>query len=269
MGFEMSLKLSPIAHDTLCHGWRWVVEDHPTLVDRVARVALGQYRHVKRIITGLDVTHPNVSMDIAKNAIQKLQVAVNGDPWQRDGWIFQTISWMAAAQKDDAALLAPPHIFHAHKGFDGIEIEISPDGKSIDAVVIFEDKATTDPRAMIREEVWPTILNLENGERAAELLHETTALLEAHESDLDKIDIQTAIDQIIWKEVRRYRVSITTSTTHESDASRKALFAGYDENAAGDVIRRRAETMHFDDLRAWMNSFANEVIARIKELENV
>jgi hypothetical protein len=34
--------------------------------------------------------------------------------------------------------------------------------------------------------------------------------------------------------------------------------------APGEVARRRADTMHFDDLRAWMEEFCKATIAQIE-----
>jgi hypothetical protein len=43
---RMTLTLSQIDHGDLCHGWSWVVQDEEKLAQQVARVALGQFRHV-------------------------------------------------------------------------------------------------------------------------------------------------------------------------------------------------------------------------------
>ncbi|MDX1195812.1 hypothetical protein GOL94_00170 [Sinorhizobium medicae] len=266
----MSLILTPITHGDLCHGSQWEVDDLDILVERVARVAMGQYRHVSQILDGLNVGAPKGSKVHAENAVKKMQVARNGDPWQRDGWLFQIISWIAASQKKAAkAILKPPHIFHAHKGFDGLQLEVSDDGQSVIAIVIFEDKATENPRSTIREDVWPGIVGMEAGERVVELTHEAASLLEAQQHVYPDMDIDGAVDRILWEDARRYRVSITTGSTHKEEKARAGLFADYDTSAVGDLPRRQAETMHFDDLRAWMADFADRVIIRLRELGNV
>ncbi len=266
----MTISLTPIVHSKLCHGTRWTVDNRDVLAERVARVALGQYRHIAQILEGLDPTPPAGAKAFASDAKRKMQVASNGDPWHRDGWLFQIISWIAAnQQKTKGSVLKPPHIFQAHKGFDGMQLDIASDDFSIQAVVIFEDKATTDARGTIRDEVWPAIAGLEAGERVTELLHEATGLLEAHQTSFPGINVDEAIDRIIWQEARRYRVSITTSDTHRDDADRARLFNGYDAKAAGSVERRRADTMHFDNLRVWMASFADLVTKKIEEVSGV
>jgi len=230
---------------------------------------LGQYRHVAQILEGLAGAAPAGSAQHAVDALKKLKLAKNGDPWQRDGWLFQIISWIAANQEKQGATLAPPHIFHAHKGFDGMQLEISDDGKSVSAIVIFEDKATEDARRTIKQNVWPDIVDLEAGERIAELTHEASAILERQQHLYPDLDIDNAIDRILWQEARRYRVSISIDDKHKPSDQRKKLFKHYDVSAGGDVARRRAETMHFDDLRQWMTDFSDLVAAKIKAIANV
>ena len=266
----MAVTLTPIEHDHLCYGSRWVVNDIDLLAERVARVAMGQYRHVAAILENLNVPAPKGSKAHAADALSKLQLSKNGDPWQRDGWLFQIISWITASHcLQTGSVLKPPHIFKAHKGFDGIQLEVSNDGTKVTAVIVFEDKATDDPRGTVRDDVWPGIAKLEAGERVTELTHEATGLLEAQQHRFPGMNVDEAIDNIFWQEARRYRVSITTSGTHHDDVSRARLFADYDTTAAGEKIRRQAETMHFDDLRPWMTEFSERVAAKLKELGDV
>ena len=75
------------------------------------------------------------------------------------------------------------------------------------------------------------------------------------------IDADKAIENVIWKQVRRYRVSITVGNTHSTAAGRKRLFRGYDEIATGDVARRRGEIILLDQLRPWKASLAAQAIS--------
>ena len=54
------------------------------------------------------------------------------------------------------------------------------------------------------------------------------------------------------------------STQDTLYAARKKLFKGFDTVAPGKASRRRADTMHFDDLRTWMDDFCVATIAQIK-----
>jgi len=84
---EMPLTLAPVSHGTLCHGSRWIIADEEDLTSTVARLALGQARHVAAILAGIDKMPP---------AIKLLTVPTGKPPYHRDGWVFQAISWIAA-----------------------------------------------------------------------------------------------------------------------------------------------------------------------------
>lgn len=256
----MTLTLSAIDHDDLCHGWSWTIDDEDVLAERVARVALGQYRHVARILAGANVAGPVTTADHIAGATKFLTVDAGKDPWHRDGWLFQTISWIAAHQNGQRTITRAPHALKAHKGFDGMQVEIGADGVSVVAVVVFEDKATSDAKATIQSKVWPGIVSLEAGERLAELTHETSALLETHQHLNPELDIDAAVAKILWQEARRYRVSITIDDNDVVPGARAALFTNFDVKAPGDVKRRRAETIHIPQLRVWMEAFAQRAI---------
>ena len=260
-----ALKLAAIAHEDLCHGWQWTVVDEDALAAQVARVALGQYRHVARILAGRPGLPLKTRSDQILSAIKMLTLKENEDPWHRDGWLFQTISWIAAHQVSHGSVTRPPHIIKAHKGFDGIQLEFSPDGKKVLAVVIFEDKATSKARKTITRDVWPGIKSLERGERIGELTHETTALLESQRNIDQSINIDDAINTLIWKDVRKYRVSITVDDTYSNKAAREKLFKGFDLQAPGKIGRRQANTMLLPSLRPWMDAFAMKVICHLEE----
>src|SRR5258708_1380304 len=97
---RLPLTLTPIDHDDLCHGWRWEIADEADLARKVAMVALGQYRHGAQILAGIDKKPLPTRNEAAAAAIKRLTVPDDGDPWHRDGWVFQTISWIAAHRSE-------------------------------------------------------------------------------------------------------------------------------------------------------------------------
>src|SRR4051812_12656504 len=101
----------------ICAGCLLAGQDKKKNGHEVARVALGQFRHVSKILAGVDPDDPPTTRDHAADAIELLTVPDGEDPWHRDGWIFQTISWIAAHQQSHGAVTRPPHIIKAHKGF--------------------------------------------------------------------------------------------------------------------------------------------------------
>lgn len=261
----MPVTLTPVSHGSLCHGSRWTIGDEDELARKVARLALGQARHVAAILSGVDKTAPATRGDAAKGAIKLLTVPDGQPPYHRDGWVFQAISWIAAHRADIGAVVRAPHMIHAHKGFDGFQLKLDDAGEEITAVVIFEDKATENPRSMITGDVWKGIRDLESGGRMNELIPETGGLLEAHQQRYPNLDIDAAIERIAWEEARYFRVAVTADTSHDDDQTRAELFKGFDEVAPGQPSRRQAETMAIPKLRDWMKAFSAKAVQQIED----
>jgi hypothetical protein len=120
----MTIVLTSFAEGSLCQGCAWTVADQPELAERIAFVALGQSRHVAKILTGINAIPPRTNAAIRAAAIKLLTVPPATDPWHRDGWIFQTMSWLAALQANPSAIIRAPHMIVAHKGFDGLQLEL-------------------------------------------------------------------------------------------------------------------------------------------------
>ncbi|MBV7553083.1 hypothetical protein KW841_12085 [Pseudomonas sp. PDM28] len=254
----MPISLEYYDHPTLCHGQVWTITDENLLAEQIARVALGQSRHVQKIIAGTNVGTPASRASAAQGAIGLLTVPSGEDPWHRDGWIFQVISWIAAQKADPGALIRPPQMIHALKGFDGLRLELN-DGEVV-AATIFEDKATDDARKTVRDLVWPEFKLLDQGDRENVLVAEVVALLETNR----EVDPDLAIENIIWKNVRHYRVSITVGKYHSTSTGRVKVFKGYDKVIEGKVSKRGGEIFYVEHLRPWMSSLAEKSIAHIK-----
>lgn len=260
----MPLTLTPVTHGKLCHGSRWFIADENDLARMVGRLALGQSRHVAAILAHIDKKAPGTRADTAEGAIKLLTVPSGADPYHRDGWVFQAISWIAAHRNEAGAVVRAPHNIVAHKGFDGMQLKLDAENERVTAVVIFEDKATTLQRKTVREDVWPGIRALENGERMPELIQETGGILEAYQNRFPELDIDSAVETIIWEQARHYRVAITADAEHDKDPRREALFKGFDKVAPGDLARRQAETIFIPDLRKWMSQFAAKAIKHVE-----
>jgi hypothetical protein len=179
--------------------------------------------------------------------------------------MFQVMSWIAANRASPGGLISPPQMILAHKGFDGLLIELDTAAGLVAAAVIFEDKATENPRDRIREEVWPDFARLEAGERENVLTAEVTSLLRGREG----LDVDKAIESIIWKRARHFRISITVGKAHGDEAGRKRLFKDYDLVATGAAKRRRGETFVIAELRAWMAQLADRAIGALEAFKVV
>lgn len=245
---------------SLCHGSTWTVVDEDLLADQIARIALGQSRHVQRILAGANLAAPSTTDSAASAAIDLLTVANGVDPWHRDGWIFQAMSWIAAIKAAPGGIIRSPQMILAHKGFDGLQLEVDISTGVVTAAIIFEDKATDNPRATIRDDVWPEFSKLEAGDRENVLVADVIALLQTQSN----IDPDLAIENIIWNKARSYRISITVGDTHADTGGRRRLFKGYNENVADPIQRRRGETFHINNLRQWMAALALKAIASVQ-----
>lgn len=220
----------------------------------VARILLGHFLHVEKILKKLKPSYKAITGQAAKEAKARLIVKKGTDPWHRDGLVFQAISWVAAHQASRAksSVFSLPHMIPAHKGFDGLEVELTTKKKLL-CLVVFEDKATERPRDTIRNDVWPDIEALHLGQRQTELMQELTALLQrANVSDPDAV-----IEAVVWKQVRKFRVSITGTEGQDQQAGFEKLFKGFDAVTPGlDQPGRRAEVFCHSDIRKWMRAFA-------------
>lgn len=254
----MTISLTPFTLAPLCQGHTWSVDDVDALAEMIAGIALGQSRHVQKILVSAKMAGSSPSDAEAKGAINLLTASAEA-PWHRDGWMFQAMSWMAALRQRPHSPIRPPHMIHAHKGFDGLQLVIDQAADSIEAAIIFEDKATDNPRGMIQSDVWPDFASLEAGEKDHVLTAEVVTLLQT----VPGVDIDRAIENVIWKQARHYRVSITTGEKQSTLVGRKRLFKGFDTTASGDIQRRQADIFHVDNLRAWMDILATKAVVAI------
>lgn len=258
----MPISLSPFAYPGLCSGNYWAIDDEATLARHIARIALGQARHVESIVAAAGgVPATKTSSGAKRSAIALLTVPSGNDSWHRDGWMFQAMSWIAARRAEPDAYIRAPHMILAHKGFDGLSVRLDKTKKKVLAAVVFEDKATDNPRATIRDDVWPEFKALEMGDRENVLTAEVVSIL----TGIDGCDIDAAIETILWRRTRHFRISITSGESHQDDEGRKRLFKGYDSVVTGPLVRRRAEAVFIPDLRNWMEALAGMAIAYINK----
>jgi len=258
------MSFHPISNGSFWKGSSWSIDDEDELAILIARVALGQYRHVMKILHETECTAYAPASSALQGAIDLLTAKNDKDPYHRDGWLFQVISWIAAHLQNPDTLKSPPHMIHAGKGFDGLHVCLDSTNTNVVSVIICEEKATEGPRGKITSQVWPEFQLMETGERDHELVAEITTILATN----GHIDPEKAVHQILWEQARAYRVSITVGNDENSKSGRKALFKGYKNKVtAGSVDRRRVETLCKNDLRDWMQHIADKAITVAKEME--
>jgi hypothetical protein len=125
--------------DADCVGERWETVDQATLARLIAIMAMGQASYAGYILATLAPAEPAISTaQLRTEAKIKLTVEDpsktprGGYPrWQRDGLIFEAISWLAARQIYPGVLLKTPHVSATSQGLDGLMIELKADKSGI------------------------------------------------------------------------------------------------------------------------------------------
>jgi len=262
----MPLRVTQCDDPPRCQGYAWHVRSEQFLAQLVARLVLGHYRHVARVLREARGTVPVPEASEIDRAIQDLAPPGKDEyRWHRDGWVFQMISWIAAHVTADGEVAASiPHPRKTAKGFDAVIVQVAASGNDLTGVIICEDKATENSRQTIREQVWPDFEDIEAGKRDRELRSEVTAILERYRPQ----NVDELVKRIHWDSQRRYRVAITIGDTHNSQEGRSRLFRGYSKKVRGGLERRRGETFHLVDLRSWMDHFCELVVLEIESMRS-
>lgn len=245
-------------HSPLCKGVHFEISDEGRLASLLAWTMVGRFAYVESLLRGESPDAP-VVVTHAKSKVKLVlqNVAEDGLRWQRDGWVFQHISWIAALSTEGAGIsISPPHIRMADKGFDALIIPLAAPNQAEPCVVICEDKATVSPRDTVRDNVFPEFKDFEAGVRDGELIEAHTVIAQRYNFENKEELIKAAH----WLQDRRYRINITVKAEQVEGAPRAAIFKDYDETVTGpSVLRRQANTFLAADLRTWMDAFAARI----------
>ncbi len=269
------LRTEPVPIDDHCSGHRWAVLDETRLARLIAIIAMGQVAYVSYILKELHpVTPAFTNEDLSEEARVRLTVQEDGKKprtgypqWQRDGFIFQVISWIAARQDHGArVLLKDPHLSATSQGLDGLMIELSDDKSKVVMTTVFEDKCTDNPRKVFLQEVIPALLERHENKRSVELVAAASALLRtAGIND----DVATRLAAAVMdRNQRYYRAAFALTKEHDSQEARQKLFKDYDDLAGVSANQRIGATFIVSGkLRAWFDSLALQAIAYLNELK--
>lgn len=237
--------------DDHCRGFSFSITDEEALAQAVALVLVQEYTLASSLVAAAANVEPDVALDKDDiNDIVERRLRPRDD-YHRDGFLFQLIMWLAAHLDRGAEdVVALPHSQAAGKGQDSLVLHCADN--AITAISICEDKATENPRATVRDDVWPEIKDYEGGGRRDELRSNIIATLGL--SGIPKDKAVALVRRISWDQLRRYRVRVTLEQPRTAK-----LFKGFDEIVAGNPDRRRGETVHIPNLRQWMNQFTAKV----------
>lgn len=268
----LSVRECPVDGD--CVGERWVVINEEQLANLVAIIAMGQAEQAYRILTELAPTTSVYTDSNLKNEAKarftvqkKKKIPRIGYPrWQRDGFIFEAISWIAARQiHGNLAYMECPHMSVTSQGLDGFMLELSADKLKIERTTVFEDKCSNNPRRAFMREVIPTFLNLHTNKRNSEIISSASTLLKtAGISDDQAVQLVKAVTD---RKIRRYRAAFAVANKYDKQENRAKLFAGYNKIEDIKAEQRLGACLVIStNLRNWFDKLA---AMSIKCLDNI
>lgn len=198
--------------------------------------------------------------DVKKKARRALSTRVA----HRDGLLFQHISWLAARIQYPAAEATAPHVRQADKGFDGFLLEHDSEGVALSKVILCEDKASTDPRALVTSQIWPEIRSILVGDKDREISAAVAALL----SNLSPEKREQVIAATVWSRAKHFRVALAAGDDQLKGSSYSHLFDGFDTEVPGELTLRLGEVMPMPEVRAYLQALAEKVIARLEQMKS-
>jgi hypothetical protein len=263
----MPLQLEQQDCNPHCLKYLWSVLNNQEFVRCVAQLALGQHRHVLRVIRALG---PSQASDVYKEEVNELirilRQTGSGQVENRDGWLFQLVSWIALAiRMNESSWIDPPHQMPSQKGFDGLCVCLSDKDDKLDYLFITEDKATMLPRDVFRDEVLPAIRKIESGALTSQIRSRASVLVGLAKSE--EKDREQILQAALWQSVLRFRTCFAT----QPDCLPKdiELFGGYADAAPGVIDRRNGELLLVKDLRKWFRALARKVISELRRMKQI
>lgn len=274
-GAVLPLATEAVPIDEHCTGDRWSAEDEAELAKLIALIAMGQAAQASHILRELVAATPAFTdADLCREAKLKLtvqdekkKIRVGYPRWQRDGFIFEAISWIAARQTyGEQTFLKDPHVSATSQGLDGLMIELSDDKSEVVMTTVFEDKCTDDPRETFRDKVMPAFLDRHQNKRGAEIVAGASVLLRMAGIDAGVAAQLSAA--VMDRNRRRYRAAFALTEEYDSQRERKKLFKGYKALEGIEAAQRvGAGLIVSGELRAWFDALALQAVAHLDELE--
>ena len=264
----LPLHCQPCDIDETCVGERWASVDDDKLAALIAIVAMGQVAQASYILNELVPAKPYFTREESRNEA-RIRLTVQASPskprtgypkWQRDGFVFEVISWIAAKiTHGDQVLIKNPHLSPTSQGLDGFMLQLNDGQDAVESSTVFEDKCTDHPRDTFRDTVVPGFLDRHKNHRSAEIIEVAGALLgSAGLVDQDAARLSAEVMEI---SKRKYRAAFSLPSDYDALAARQCLFAGYDriENINAEQ-RIGASFITPTDMRTWIAELADKAV---------
>jgi hypothetical protein len=269
------LLITGVPIDAHCTGNRWFAQDEEQLARLIAIIAMGQAAFAAHLLSELLPAKPAFTHDdLRREAKLRLTVQENGNKsrtgyprWQRDGFLFEAISWVAARQVlGNRALLQDPHVSATSQVLDGLMIELADDKSGVVKTTVFEDKCTDNPKETFLQKVIPALLDRHHNKRSAELVACASSLLRrARIDDATSAQLSAAV---MDHNQRCYRAAFALSEEYDSQEARKKLFKDYEELDGISADQRiGASLIVGGQMREWFDALASRAIQYLDELD--
>ena len=270
-----ALNITTFPIDDYCVGSKWTVANEDQLAGLIATIVMGQAMQAECIITELLPAKPVFTNEALKQeAIIKFtlqeesQTPRIGYPrFQRDGLIFELISWIAAKQTSgERCYIKDPHTSSTSQGLDGIMIELSDDRSEILKSTIFEDKCTKSPRNTFTQKVIPGFQDRHGNTKSAELIAAAANLIKM--SGVSNTLAMAMVAKVLDNNCRHYRAGFALTREFDNEDAQKALFKDY--NKIEDINQDQrigASLIVKGELRDWFDTLANKIVIYIQNLE--
>jgi len=260
--------------DKECIGERWTTANDDELAALVAIVAMGQASQAAYILEELAPPEPAFSMQsLRQEAIIKLTVEEpatkprKGYPqWQRDGFVFEIVSWIAAkTMHGESALLKAPHVSATTQGLDGLMLKINAAKDAVQSTTVFEDKCTDDPRKTFLNKVIPAFKDRHANIRSAEIIDAAATLLKS--AGLKPKDAARLSAAVTDSSKRKFRAAFSLPLSFDTLEERQKLFANYNrlKNITPEQ-RIGASFITSGDMRMWIAGLADKAIQYLDSL---
>lgn len=269
------LRTCPVPIDEDCTGDRWSPQDETQLARLIAIIAMGQAAYAAYILKELRSPTPAFANDdLRREAKVRLTVQEDGAKprmgyprWQRDGFIFEAISWIVARQTHgEGALLQDPHVSATSQGLDNLMIELAADKSSVVMTTIFEDKCTESPRETFLQKVIPALLDRHQNKRSVELVASAGVLLRM--AGINEAAAARLAEAVMNRNQRRYRAAFALTKEYDSKKERQKLFKGYNVLDGVAPDRRVGASLIIDGkLREWFDALASQAVSYLDLLK--
>ena len=266
----MPITSTTVPIDADSTGNRWTITDENELARLVGIVLKCEFGHAEAILQNLVIAAPsytpaetrNMKADVKKALTVKIDAATGKEEritpkLQRDGLLFEAISWIVARKHASPdTLLRDPHIGATTQGLDGLMIELNTAKNDVIATTVFEDKCTEDAGTTFANKTLPALK--EHHIKHRKVLESATTMLrqEFKASTLNAMAAKT-----IGINIRKYRSSLTIDISEDNPTARQRIFKKYTElTGISQSARIGCTFITSNNMRDWFEAFAKKVI---------